>query len=174
LVLEAAEALMLEGGPSAITYSSLAERSGVGRATLYRHWPDIDQLWFELMALRASQFDFELDGDLESDLRRAIEAMRRQLGDEAQLAVMATTLERSLWDELSRSIVTRLERMTPVRRVLDLAAQNGQLPAGTDVAVATAQIVGPLLYRILMAHQPLDDGFVAEVIRSFLAAYPVE
>ncbi len=165
---------MLEGGPSAISYSTLADRSGVGRATLYRHWPDIDGLWLELMAMRAAQFDFELVGDLELDLRRAIEVMHGNLSDAAQIAVMVTTLERSLWDDLSRNIVTTLEKITPVRRALELAAESDQLPTGTDVSTAVAMIIGPLLYRMLMAHQPIDDDFVDDVINSFLRAHPAD
>lgn len=162
---------MLEGGPSAISYSTLAERSGVSRATLYRHWPDIDTLWLELMAMRASQFDIELTGDLETDLRRAIEVMQANLSDAAQAAVMVTTLERSLWDDLSRNIVTALEKITPVRRALELAATNHQLPAETDLGVAASLIIGPLLYRVLMSHQPVELSFVDEVVSSFMKSH---
>lgn len=159
---------MLEGGPSAVTYSALAERSGVGRATLYRHWPDLDQLWRELMATRAAKFEFDLVGDLSTDLRSALEVSYENLQDPSQFAMMVTTLERSLWDDLSRNIVTTLEKMTPVRKALELAVANRQLPADTDVSVAASLVMGPFLHRMLMAHQPVDDEFIDRVVDAFV------
>src|SRR6201996_1690263 len=38
-ILAAARALLAEVGPAGLTYSLLAERAGVTRQTLYRHWP---------------------------------------------------------------------------------------------------------------------------------------
>ena len=38
-VLAAARELLAETGPAGLSYSVLAERAGVTRQTLYRHWP---------------------------------------------------------------------------------------------------------------------------------------
>src|SRR5580692_8478225 len=38
-ILAAARELLSEVGPAGLTYSELAERAGVTRQTLYRHWP---------------------------------------------------------------------------------------------------------------------------------------
>jgi AcrR family transcriptional regulator len=38
-VLAVARELLPEVGPAGLTYSLLAERAGVTRQTLYRHWP---------------------------------------------------------------------------------------------------------------------------------------
>jgi AcrR family transcriptional regulator len=38
-ILAAARELLSEVGPAGLTYSLLAERAGVTRQTLYRHWP---------------------------------------------------------------------------------------------------------------------------------------
>lgn len=37
-VMEAATALLLEGGPTAITIDGVVARSGVAKSTVYRHW----------------------------------------------------------------------------------------------------------------------------------------
>jgi AcrR family transcriptional regulator len=39
-VLEAATMLLRTEGPGAVTHARVAEAAGVGRATIYRHWPD--------------------------------------------------------------------------------------------------------------------------------------
>ena len=38
-ILAAARELLAETGPAGLTYSLLADRAGVTRQTLYRHWP---------------------------------------------------------------------------------------------------------------------------------------
>ena len=40
--LDAAAALIGERGPASVTMSHLAQRAGIGRATLYKHFPDVD------------------------------------------------------------------------------------------------------------------------------------
>ena len=43
-ILDATATLVLEGGLAAATMSAIAERSGIGRATLYKYFPDIDAI----------------------------------------------------------------------------------------------------------------------------------
>ena len=47
--LTAARAAILEIGPSRTTMVEVSRRSGVGRTTLYRHWPDITALIADLL-----------------------------------------------------------------------------------------------------------------------------
>lgn len=47
--LTAARAAILEIGPSRTTMVEVSRRSGVGRTTLYRHWPDISALVADLL-----------------------------------------------------------------------------------------------------------------------------
>lgn len=43
-VLDAAAALVADHGPLAVTMSAIAERTGVGRATLYKYFPDVEAI----------------------------------------------------------------------------------------------------------------------------------
>ncbi|UVE93731.1 TetR/AcrR family transcriptional regulator [Dietzia sp. B32] len=47
--LAAAHASILENGPGRTTMVEVSRRSGVGRTTLYRHWPDITALFADLL-----------------------------------------------------------------------------------------------------------------------------
>jgi AcrR family transcriptional regulator len=50
LTLDAAAALIAERGLASVTMSQIAERTGIGRATLYRYFPDVDTIllaWHE-------------------------------------------------------------------------------------------------------------------------------
>ena len=48
--LAAATELLVEGGPERVTHAAVAERAGVGRATVDRHWPDQQALLFDALA----------------------------------------------------------------------------------------------------------------------------
>src|SRR3954447_15586969 len=43
-ILDAASALAEQQGPRAMTMSQVAERAGIGRATLYKYFPDVDAI----------------------------------------------------------------------------------------------------------------------------------
>lgn len=43
-VLDTTAALVVEGGLSAATMSQIAERAGIGRATLYKYFPDVEAI----------------------------------------------------------------------------------------------------------------------------------
>jgi AcrR family transcriptional regulator len=45
--LDATEALVTESGLTAVTMSRIAERTGIGRATLYRYFPDVESVLAE-------------------------------------------------------------------------------------------------------------------------------
>ena len=49
-ILDVTATLVAEGGLRAVTMSQVAERAGIGRATLYRYFPDVDAIlvaWHE-------------------------------------------------------------------------------------------------------------------------------
>jgi AcrR family transcriptional regulator len=48
--LDTAAALIAEHGPASVTMSKIAERTGIGRATLYKYFPDVETIliaWHE-------------------------------------------------------------------------------------------------------------------------------
>jgi AcrR family transcriptional regulator len=49
-MLDAARELLAREGPAAVTHQRVARQAGVGRATVYRHWPRPEQLMLDTMA----------------------------------------------------------------------------------------------------------------------------
>src|ERR1700735_5854665 len=69
-VLAVARELLPEVGPAGLTYSLLAERAGVTRQTLYRHWPARAALLVDLI-LTGPDADYPQPG---SDPRQVLTA----------------------------------------------------------------------------------------------------
>lgn len=170
-VMQAARELVEEGGPAAITYSALAERSGVGRATLYRHWPHIEDLWSELRGELVTSFQAQLTGDLAADLRLVLRQMAGMLTPGQPGPSLVTLLERAQWDPDTRRHLLGAEQMNPVRLAFRIAQERGAMPPDTDVDAFCAVVLGPLLYRALMTDRPPDDAFAAGLVDTVLAAW---
>jgi AcrR family transcriptional regulator len=44
-ILDTAEALAIEGGALSVTMSRIAEQTGIGRATIYKYFPDVESVF---------------------------------------------------------------------------------------------------------------------------------
>lgn len=172
-VLEAAHQLLHRGGPTAITYSALAERSGVGRATIYRHWPVLDALWSEVVAQGGKKMKLELTGDLRTDLNHALQAMAARLASAERRASMITMMQRAQWDKPTQRFVDMAQQRSPVRQALSRAVSDGTLPASLDINVATALLTGPLLHQVFLAGGTIDQAFIDTVVDGFVSSHPV-
>ena len=170
-VLAAARHLLQQGGPTAITYSALAEHSGVGRATLYRHWPVLDALWSDVVAEVGRQMKLELTGDLRADLTHALQAIAGGLASADRRASMITMMQRAQWDEATQRFVRMAQEHSPVRQALTRAVSDGTLPAGLDINVSTALLGGPLLHQVFLAGGAVDEPFIDSVVDGFVSAH---
>jgi AcrR family transcriptional regulator len=97
--LDAVAALVAERGLASVTMSQIAERTGIGRATLYRYFPDVDAIllaWHERqVAARLSQLTEVRDGTdaadrLESVLRAYAFMLHHHEGSDLAAALHRT------------------------------------------------------------------------------------
>ncbi len=165
-MLRAAAELLVEDGPEAVSHQRVAERAGVGRATVYRHWPRPADLLFE--ALASVEIDFvELD-DGPFHERLAAELIRRadHLNQPIVTVVFAAIIERAESDEsASRVRALIVEQATgSLRRGIERAVERGELAAGVNPDDLSAQVVGPLLYRRVFEGRMVDAAFITRVV----------
>src|SRR5581483_2980270 len=101
--LEAARGILLEEGWDALTHARLAERSGLHRATIYRHWPTPTALLHDVLAREVATTRIRPTGNLRSDLIKALTAIQREITDRDLSRVMTALIDRGEWDtELHR------------------------------------------------------------------------
>jgi AcrR family transcriptional regulator len=169
-ILHAAATLLRQEGPSAVTHQRLAKQAGVARATVYRHWPRIEELLLQVMA--AEGFPFFQHPT--TPIRAWLRARLRELADDlAQPAVQATTLtlmHGALWD---RDIAAQRDQLVGVltERVaaaLDVAHDAGEIPEPPDPADAVAVLVGPLLYRTALQAGAVSDALIENLVEQVM------
>jgi AcrR family transcriptional regulator len=174
-ILEAVVRLIDEEGAAAVTHQRVASVAGVGRATVYRHWPEpVDLL---LAALEQTELRFmepapgTLVERLETGLRRAAD----QLNAPGLIGSAATILERAQWDPRARALRDRLVATMQhnLRVAIDDAVAAGELVAAPPADVWFDQLLGPLWGRQLLRGAPITgdliDGVLESVVRPWLA-----
>ena len=169
-VRDAVRSLVQRSGFEAVSHQQVAEEAGLGRATVYRHWPSRTDLLLEALAgVEEAPRPWESRGDLAADLTEGLERLRRALASPLVPELVAL-IGRAEWDLELRD--TKLELLATgtagLRRSLEAGLERGELPADLDVDATIARLAGPLLYRRVLAHAPIDDAFVATIVAGFV------
>jgi AcrR family transcriptional regulator len=165
-ILDATLELLVEVGFSGLTVEGVAQRAGVGKATIYRRWPSklplVVEAFSQLPALE------EIDsGDLVEDLTAMLRSYL-QIVNQTPLATVLPSLagERAHNPELSKLFdpVMR-ERRQPLIRALERAIARGELSPGLDVDLAADLIVGPIAVKVMNGSRvsPRSVGAIVEL-----------
>ncbi|MFT4123843.1 MAG: TetR/AcrR family transcriptional regulator [Microbacteriaceae bacterium] len=142
--LSAAIGLLTEGGLTNLTHQNVSRASGLGRTTVYRHWPTTPHLVLDLLeTFRMPNFE-PVDGDLPARLLHNVELQHERLLDPDYAAVYRMIQGAALDDEVRPALVAiNGERVESVVAVLkpdyDLTGQR------EDVITLFALINGPLV-----------------------------
>ncbi|GIM88261.1 TetR/AcrR family transcriptional regulator [Paractinoplanes toevensis] len=165
-ILHAARELLRQGGPAAVTHAQVAERAGVGRATVYRHWPRAELLLMEAMATVPMPFFAEPTVPTRDWLRRELTAMARQLDLDDVRAVSTTLAGTALWDENMDARRAQFAGVLSGRlaAALDDAQTRGEVSLAIPSRHAAAMAIGPMYYRSTIERTPTDPSLIEATI----------
>lgn len=173
--LAAARELLLTEGRDAVTPSRVAELSGVGRATLYRHWPEPMALLVEAATPPPAQEPPAPSGDLAADLTARLAALRAGLEGAPLAAVFAMLIEQAEHEPQLEQIQHQLvdSGSAPLRALLRDAVRRGELPR-LDEERAIEALVAPLFYRRFVSRRPIPAALPRKLVADFLAHPPTK
>jgi AcrR family transcriptional regulator len=164
-ILDATLALLAEVGFSALTVEGVAQRAGVGKATIYRRWtsklPLVVEAFGRLPALEDADTG-SLAGDLKLMLRNYLHLFRSTpLG--AVLPSLAG--ERAHDPELAKLFEPLMrDRRQPLRRAFERAVARGELPPDLDLDLAADLVVGPIAVRLFFSGAKLKPEIVDPIV----------
>jgi AcrR family transcriptional regulator len=170
-VLDAASMLLRTEGPGAVTHARVAEVAGIGRATVYRHWPEPEDLLHDAVARKAADLEIPPAGlPTPERLRRVLEELRVRLTHREASVQFATLIAHSTWDRTLRRALMQVSARAQevVDTILRDAVGRGELPSGTDVEVVRDGLLGALLFRRFLTERRLDRAYLEQVIDNAL------
>ena len=152
-------------GFSALTVEGVAQRAGVGKATIYRRWPSKLPLVVEAFGQLPALEDADT-GDLVTDVKRMLRSYL-ELFNATPLATALPSLagERAHNPELSELLdpVLRMRRQ-PLRAALERAVARGEIASNVDLELAADMIVGPITVRLFFTGGRIDPNLVDPIV----------
>jgi AcrR family transcriptional regulator len=152
-------------GLGALTQARVAERAGIGRATVYRHWPNVRDLLFDALS-EAELTDHAVPtGDVRRDLIDELLAFKRSMTKSDIGRVMTAVIDQAEWDADMAAIRCRLTASgtSVLRNIIRRGRASGDLPVANEQQLV-ARLVGPLVFRRFFSGEPITRPFVAEVV----------
>jgi AcrR family transcriptional regulator len=176
-VLAAVVDLIEREGGGAVTHQRVAEQAGVGRATVYRHWPNRLDLMLDALAQADLRFFAPGAGPFATWVRVELLRVARELNAPGLTSLAVTIVERSQWDEATRELRDRLLAATEANlaEAIERARAAGELgPDRLESSTLFAQLVGPLWARRTLQDIEIDDAFVDRVIDDVVGPHLVD
>ncbi len=175
VILQAAVDELGQVGYGGVTIESIAARAGVGKSTIYRHWPD-------KLALIADAFEtFHEQMVPELATRPPRESIELLLGHVAEVVVDSTfsrcipaLIEGAERDPRVREFHHRysVERRQVLVDLIARGIQEGDFRSDLDPELATTALLGAIFYRRLMTSAPLDPGDAGRLTATVLGPPP--
>jgi AcrR family transcriptional regulator len=173
-ILKAALRLVMKRGFRAVSVDEIAATAGVGKMTIYRHWPNKAALVMDsLLVLIGSETSFpEADSALES-LRRQLDLQAAFFRSARGNLIRSLVAEAQSDPELAAAFRDRWlkPRRESVREILRAAIAEGSMRRDLDMDAAIDLLYGSLYYRLLLASGPLDKRFIDHAYQQFLAGH---
>jgi AcrR family transcriptional regulator len=171
-VLDATLQIVTELGVERTCIEMVAERSGVARSTIYRHWEGKPQLVMDALEDLRSRAEVAPTGDDEADLRAHLQdfgAVLRSPVSRVLADLMAVSDRDPELARLHRNLVRRkrARSLELVRRLQDA----DRLDPEVDTELLGDTVVGTLLYRRFSLDRPMSaveiDRHLDEFLRRF-------
>lgn len=172
LVTAAALELLREDGPQAVSHQRVAERAGIGRATVYRHWPDRQSLMLD--ALEALSLSISVPDDL--PVRDALVHMLETLCDRLESPValaMSSLIARAEWEPRVRSFLDRvlMHAEQEMEALLRRGVAEGELEMDVPMETALALIAGPFFHERFIVGHIVSRDYIRTHVDALLARW---
>ncbi|HLI22172.1 MAG TPA: TetR/AcrR family transcriptional regulator [Stellaceae bacterium] len=171
VILAAALEELGDAGYGAFTIESVAARAGVGKATIYRHWPDK----LALIADAFRQLQEERDPELVTGTpREKLKRILRHVADVAADSPFGVCLP-ALIDAAERDPAIRrfhhrfqAEARKPTVALIAAGIASGDFPPHLDAELAAQALLGAVFFRRLMTDKPFDPAEAGALIATVM------
>jgi AcrR family transcriptional regulator len=170
-IIEATLDVFAEQGFDGVCVEAVAARAGVGKATIYRRWPNKEELLLAALGTIKSPYPEPKGVSVRDDLLAIVEVMCADKADPRKARRYALLLgEGEKYPRLmARYKETVVEpRRDVIRAVLRRGIETGELRPDTDIEVSVLALTGIILAREKTLDATFDGDFAARVVDSVL------
>ncbi len=165
-ILNATVQILNEGGAANLSIDGVAQRAGVGKATIYRRWPSKEALVLDAMTSDRDQPVMPDTGRLRDDLEAYFFAMVERINTMRHSDVLPHLIEAACWDVTVRASLERYitTRRLPIEEALARGAARGELAASADHAIIIDALLGAVTYRRYLVGDVIDRDLVRRLL----------
>ena len=170
VILEATLDELGEVGYGAMTIEGVAARAGVGKSTIYRHWPGKLELVEDAFRTLKAPIEVPEEGSLRDRVVSVIEQVACLVEESTYSACMPALIDAAERDPKVRAFHQRFsaERRVALVTLLRDAVKKGELPQGTDPELLADALVGPIVLRRLMLAEPVGPEIAPALVDQIL------
>lgn len=172
-IIEATLELLAERGVADTTVEAIAERSGVAKTTIYRHWDDKAEVVLSALGAMLEPPRDPDTGDLRQDLEQLLMGLARSLTDSPIASLLPSLIDAAERDPAFAKVHRRFAeaRHRIVRGILQRGLERGELRVDADLEEVMESLAGPLFYRRLVRHEPIPPARCTAVVDAVLQVY---
>jgi TetR/AcrR family transcriptional regulator of autoinduction and epiphytic fitness len=170
-ILRAALEELGDVGYGAFTMESVAARAGVGKSTIYRHWPSKLPL---IEAAFRTLHEQTAPDIVTGSPRERVERILRYVAEVVSRKPFSSCLP-ALIDGAERNRDVRRfhhrfqrEARRPLVAVIASGVASGDLPSHVNPELAATALVGAIIYRRLMTSEPFRAVHASELVVTIL------
>jgi AcrR family transcriptional regulator len=171
-IIEAVLDLLSTGqSADALSIEAVAARAGVGKATIYRRWPNKDALLVDAVTAMKGPLPVPAGESVREDLVMLISSMRHQPLDhygKITACLIPELVKRPEMHRIYQSVMA--PRRDVMRQVLARGIETGELRADLDVELTLLMLSGPTLAQNMLRWNPNvpDEGFAEALVDAVL------
>jgi TetR/AcrR family transcriptional regulator, regulator of autoinduction and epiphytic fitness len=153
-------------GYGTLTIEAVAARAGVGKSTIYRHWPGKLELVEAAFRTLKAPVVVPDEGTLRVRVIAVIEQIVCLVEQSTYSTCMPALIDAAERDPFHTHFSA--ERRAVLVGMLRDAVKAGELPPATDPELLADALVGPILLRRLMLAQPVDRSIAPAIVDQLL------
>jgi AcrR family transcriptional regulator len=172
-ILEATLEVIAEQGVSGTTVDTVAERAGMSKATIYRHWGSRAQLIHAALSSLEGPY-VETEGDsLREDLTVLLSHLVEYFNRPDIGRIFPSFIDAAVRDpELAELHGDTMRRgRASFEQVVRRGIERGELPADLDVGLFVDIVRAPFIYRRVVAQSPVQAPDIDTVLDIVLGAF---
>ena len=166
-IIEATLDLFAEQGFEGVCVEAVAARAGVGKATIYRRWPNKEELLLAAFGSLKSPYPEPGGVSARDDLVAMLSVMCADRADPRKARRYALLLGEGqkyprLMARYKETVIA--PRHEAIRAVIRRGIESGELRADTDVEIAMLALTGTILAKEKSTDSGLDGDFAARIV----------